>query len=254
MRFDLDNILIDEIIFYMENQEGEFILDIKNSHVFDVLNHEYDEEPDLNDNDRFISIPKWEPKDGYRLMEKFAASLKNPVLRHELGEALNRSKGVFRAFRNVLEQHPETDKLWQRYKDQKMKNKVIGWYNALREEWGLEPVGVEPEDNSNLVLEDFLFKDDGNFLITAYSANGENAGSISAEQTDSVLHIVNLEVKPEYRGLGLGKELIAKILKNADEKKLDVTIDIPAQIDFFTRSLLLENFKLISKRFIRKIN
>jgi len=68
------------------------------------------------------------------------------------------------------------------------------------------------------------------------------------------LHIVNLEVKPEYRGLGLGKELIAKILKNADEKKLDVTIDIPAQIDFFTRSLLLENFKLISKRFIRKIN
>ena len=254
MQFELNSVLIDEIIFYMENQDGDFILDSHKLRIIDILNGDSDEDTDFDDNERFISIPKWEPKDGYRLMEKFAAGLKNPVLRHELGEALNRNKGVFRAFRNVLSQYPEAEKMWQNCKEQKMKGDVIAWYNALREEWGLLPIGSEPEDNSSLVLEDFLFKDEGEFFIKAYSANGEEAGGIRAEKTDSNLHIFKMEVKPEYRGLGIGKALIAKLLKNADDQKLNVTIDLPAETDFFTRSLLLENFKLFSQRFLRKVN
>ena len=247
MRFELNDLLMDEIVFYMENQESNFVLDTQELHICE-------EKPELKE-DRYIPIPQWEPKDGYRLMGKFAASLKNPVVRQELGEALNRNKGVFRAYRNVLEQYPETEKLWFKYKDQNMKNEVVVWYNVLREGWGLEPVGSEPEDNSSLVLEDFVFKDGGNiFCQIAESAGGETAGSISAEIIDSALHIKNIEVKPVYRGMGIGKTLVAKLLEKADEQKLDVTIDLPAETDFFTRSLLLENFKLFTQRFIRKFS
>lgn len=38
-----------------------------------------------------------------------------------------------------------------------MKREVIRWYNALREEWGLELIGEEPEETDDLVQDDFRF-------------------------------------------------------------------------------------------------
>ncbi|MCL1955286.1 MAG: UPF0158 family protein [Brevinematales bacterium] len=287
MRFDLDNALTDEILFYMENQDGEFLLDTKEAIVVDIHNNEYEDEPDFNDDERFISLPEWSSNDGYRLMEKFTASLKNPVIRQELSAALNRNKGVFRSFRNVLEQYPETEKMWFNFKEQKMKDEVIAWYNSLREEWGLEPLGIEPEDNSSLVLEDFVLregkdsdlenaavlhkicidekKDDPSFAVyiemnpfvfpgdvcfIAESASGEFSGFICAvKNTSSHLQIRLLEVKPEFRGLGLGKALLAKLLERTQKCGFCITIDLPAGIDFFSRSLHLENFKPSVQRF-----
>jgi ribosomal protein S18 acetylase RimI-like enzyme len=245
MSFELDNILINQILFHMENQEGVFVLDAQENHIVNSANVD-------NEDKNYISLPQWGPKDGYRLMEKFAASLKNPLVRQELSAALNKNKGVFRAFRDALGQYPESEKMWFKFKEQKMKNQVIVWYNALREEWGLEPVGIEPEDTSSLILEDFVFKEENNFTFTAENANGESAGKISARLEDKTLYIDILEVSPEYRGMGLGKTLLAKLLEKADEKKLDVTIDVPIQIDFFSRSLLMENFKPICQKFLRK--
>jgi GNAT superfamily N-acetyltransferase len=39
-----------------------------------------------------------------------------------------------------------------------MKREILRWYNGLREEWGLERIGGEPEDTGDLVLEDFRFR------------------------------------------------------------------------------------------------
>ena len=251
MQFELDNTLIDDILFHMENQDGNFVLDCQKGIVVDTYNNE--DEPDWDD-ERFISLPKWDSAAGYRLMEKFAAGLKNPVARQELSNALNKNKGVFRAYRDILEQYPEIEKLWFNFKEQKMKNEVILWYNALREEWGLKPVGIEPEDDSSLVLEDFDIREEGKYNLKAHAANGDIAGTINADLNDGVLHINTLEVRAEYRGMGIGKTLLAKLLEKADVEKLDITIDIPADMDFFCRSLLLENFKCLTQRFIRKID
>ncbi|MCL2180745.1 MAG: GNAT family N-acetyltransferase [Treponema sp.] len=258
MRFELDKALMDDILFYMENQDGDFLLDIQEGCVVDINNHDFDDEPDFEDNERFISIPNWDSGNGYRLMEKFAVSLKNKEIREKLSSALNRNKGVFRAFRDTLDQYPEIEKLWFIFKEQKMKEEVIVWYNALREEWGLEPIGMEPEDNTSLVLEDFCFNDEksdsssGKFIITAETADGGNAGTIKAAIVNMVLHIETLEVKPEYRGMGIGKTLLAKIIEKAEEENLDVTIDLPEETDFFKRSLLLENFEPVTQKFIRR--
>jgi len=247
MSFKLDNILINQILFHMENQEGGFVFDTRKNQIVNSSNID-------NDDKNYIALPGWSPKDGYRLMEKFTASLNNPIARQELTAALNKNKGVFRAFRDVLEQYPEVEKMWLKYKDQKIRNQIIGWYNALREEWGLEPVGIEPEDTSSLVLEDFIFKEKNDFNITAENAEGELTGQISARAEDKTLYIEILEVNPEYRGLGLGKTLLSKLLEKADKQNLDVSIDVPKDTDFFSRSLLLENFKPSMQRFIRKKN
>jgi len=300
MRFELDKTLIGEILFCMENQDGNFLLDVQEGQIIDLDNKEYDvvkgwltEEPNFEDGERFISLPEWSSQNGFRLMERFAAGLKNPLARQELSAALNRNKGVFRLFKNVLEQYPEVEKLWYSFKEQEMRGEVIAWYNALREEWGLAPIGSEPEDTSSLVLEDFVFRNanetdrekaavlhklcieelsgncaenkklaavfesmnpyafPGNICLAVETANGDFAGFIYAEKDSCALHIRALEVKQEYRGLGLGKALLSKLLEKADEQKLQTTIDLPAGLDFFSRALLLEEFKPCVQRFVR---
>ena len=288
MRFELDETLMDDILFYMENQEGDFVLDTQEGQVVDILNSDYEDEPDFSDEERFISLPEWSSTDGFRLMEHFTAGLKNPIVRHELSVALNRNKGVFRSFKNVIEQYPETEKLWFKFKKQKMKNEVTGWYNSLREEWGLEPIGIEPEDNLSLVLEDFVLRDanvhdtenaaalhklcieetddascvilketnpfvfPGDHCFIAENANGEFAGFICAANSgSSYIKINQLEIKPEYRGFGLGKALLAKLLEKADKRELIVSIDLPADREYFARALHLEDFKPCVQRFVR---
>jgi ribosomal protein S18 acetylase RimI-like enzyme len=220
-------------------------------------------------------------------MEKFTANLKNPIVRHELSAALNSKKKVFRSFKDAIEQYPETGKLWFIFKEKEMKNEVFAWYNSLREEWGLEPLGAEPEDNSSLVLEDFVLREGkdsdlenaaalhklcieqkkdepsfsvyeemnpfvfpGDICFTAESASGEFSGFICAvKNTPSHLQIHLLEVKPEFRGLGLGKALLAKFLEKTQDLKLNITIDLPAGTEYFERSLHLENFKPSVQRF-----
>ena len=295
MRFDLDKILTDEILFFMENQNGDFLLDTKEVKIINMDN--YDDEPEFfentdEDEDRYISLPDWDTNDGFRLMEKFTVQLKNPVIRHELSAALNGKRGVFRSFKNVIEQHPEAEKMWYNFKDQKMKEEVIDWYNSLREEWGLEPIGGEPseisEDISAIILEDFIFREGVNedepevsalhkhcveelieklkdsdigiktpsnipcdVFLTAETASGEFCGYISALKDGTYLQITRLEVKPEYRGMGIGKTLLEKLLEKAEGKS--VIFDLPAGFEYFSRTLHIENFKPVMQRFVRKI-
>jgi len=262
MRFDLDKPLTDEILFCMENQDKEFLLDTEKRKIIDVRK-ETTENPENDDSsnrnltsNRYVSLPEWDSNDGYRLMEKFVQEFKNPIIREELSGALSRNKGVFRAYRNTLSQYPEAEKKWNHFKESEMKKEIISWYNALREEWGLEPVGCEPEDNLSLVLEDFFIKSGkGDFSFTAETVNGETAGSVNANlemvNKKQTLHIDSLEVIPAYRGMGLGKTLLSKMLEKADKEKLDVSIDLPSDMEFFSRSLYLENFKPIIQKFYR---
>jgi GNAT superfamily N-acetyltransferase len=189
--------------------------------------------------------------------------------------------------------YPETEKRWHGYKDREMKREVISWYNSLRETWGLELIGEEPEDISGLALEDFRFRQgavqDGAFAqelhracigandaektanaaifagmgewvfpgdvsFVAETAGGEFAGYISAAHNGTTLRICAIEVQAEYRGLGLGKELVARLLEQADsEKVLQVIIDIPAGtgMEHFSRALAREGFSSCVQRYRR---
>ena len=271
MQFELTEALMDDILFSMEDQEGFFFIDCQEGLVVnedDVL------EDIKNDADRFISLPEWDSSDGFRLMERFTASFRNPLVRNELSTALNQGRGVFRSFKNTMNRYPEVEKLWFSYKEREMKREIIRWYNALREEWGLEKIGLEPEETDDLILEDFRFRDfkesdqaaaaelhlicleelpendwpkkikgDENFALTAESMNGEFAGYITADRVGQKLYIYNLEVKPEYRGLGIGKALLELLLEKISTSSVSqVFLDIPFKQEGFTRVLVREGF------------
>ncbi|MCL2094028.1 MAG: UPF0158 family protein [Treponema sp.] len=155
MQFELSEALIDHILFSMEDQEGVFCLDSLEGLVVKAPE---EHEPGSGQGDRYLPLPQWMPADGFRLMERFAASLKNPLVRQELSSSLDQGRGVFRAFKNTLGQYPEIEKLWFQFKDREMKAQILRWYNALREEWGLEKIGTEPDETEDLVLEDFRFR------------------------------------------------------------------------------------------------
>jgi ribosomal protein S18 acetylase RimI-like enzyme len=280
MQFELTEALIDEILFFMEDQNGEFLLDTQEGIVLSTDDSELNKEDLEANSDRYIPLPDWGPSDGFRLMERFTAGLHNALIREELSAALDRGRGVFRAFKNTLTPYPEAEKLWFSYKDREMKNEVISWYNGLRESWGLELIGEEPEDLVGLVLEDFRFRDGtaqdraqaeelhgavtsmgewvfpGDLCFVAETSGGEFAGYINAVRGGTVgneiLRVCTVEVQTEYQGLGLGKALLTRLLEHADSEKIThIIIDLPAGQEHFARALLRENFRPSVQRFCR---
>jgi len=297
MQFELSSALVDDILFHMEDQHGEYRLDTREGLVVPVGDPEadMDDDDDADDGDRYVSLPEWGPADGFRLMERFAAGLRNALVRGELSAALDRGRGVFRAFKDTLGRYPETEKLWFAYKDGEMKREVLAWYNALRESRGLELIGEEPEDIAGLALEDFRFRegtpgdlgpasqlhracieecgnspdgggsnDDvlsgmgdwvfpGEISFVVETVGGDFAGYASGVRSgDTCLRVCAVEVHGEYRGLGLGKSLVARLLEYADGRKIpQVTVDLPAGQEYFSRVLLREFFKPGVQRYVR---
>jgi GNAT superfamily N-acetyltransferase len=300
MQFELTEALINDILFSMEDQDGEFLVDTQEGVVTSENDEDFEEETGENE-DRYISLPEWESSDGFRLMERFAAGLRNPMLRTELSSALNRGKGVFRAFKDILGRYPEAERFWFAHKEREMKRQIIRWYNSLREEWGLARIGEEPEDTADLVLEDFRFRapEEGDAAaaeelhgicigeyrkyaaengieagafpenapwafpgsaagavgLVAETGGGEFAGYVSAACEGPALHINALEVRPEYRGLGIGEALVSRFLEKATEEKIGlepiscITIDLPAGAEGFSRVLLRSAFKTYAIRY-----
>jgi len=300
MKFELTEALLDDILFAMEDQEGESMLDTVEGVVTGGIDNFGFLDVNKDDGEggrRYIGLPEWDSASGFRLMERFAAGFRNPLIREELSSALGRGRGVFRAFKNVLGRYPEAEKLWFSFKEKELRREIIRWYNGLREEWGIEKIGMEPEDTEDLVLEDFSFrpfKDEDilpaealhrdcleeleknlaetgagysadiiisetktfrnnsipHFGMTAESLSGEFAGYISALEKDSVLCVQSLEVKAEFRGLGVGEALLDKFLDSLDPGKIDkILIDLPSMTEGFSRVILRNSFKPYAARY-----
>ncbi len=147
---ELSKELVDQVIFGMENQDQLFFLDLDRGKVIGGDEAEaIDGEPDLEE------IPEWRSVDGYNLMERFVADLKNPIVKHELQSILQSGRGVFRQFKNCLKEHREVEKLWFFFKDRQMKSRVLQWFNGIRESRGLEALKADIFEGEDLVLSDF---------------------------------------------------------------------------------------------------
>lgn len=154
MTFELNDILIDEIAFSMEDQNDTFFVDAKNSKV--VQSDAVEDCSPEEGGERYYEIPHWSSGDGYEMLEKFTASLHHPFAYSELRLILSSGRGVFRGFKNVLKAYPEVEKKFFLFKDKTLKDKIASWYNDLREDWGLERLPDEIRE-IDLVDEDFQF-------------------------------------------------------------------------------------------------
>ena len=262
MEFELTHEISDEIIFAMEDQTGHFLYDSAECRC--VASRELSsgaKKAEFDDEDRYYAIPVWDSVSGFRMMERFVAQLRNPVVREELRAALSSGHGVFRNFKNILKEHAEIERLWYLFKEREMKNIVLEWYNSLRDFWGLERIGAEPEETDELVSHDFQFRayaaeDENQLEILLSSIDREIAEGIPAELFDALVELTErmrnddvdaecviltesaegeivgaaisaplpaesflcaqlsvIAVFPEFRGLGIGKELLSRTIE-----------------------------------------
>jgi GNAT superfamily N-acetyltransferase len=145
--------LIDQIIFGMENQISYYYLDLEQGIVEEESQLEEDQ---CADESRYILIPRWSSADGFQLMERFVDSLRNPVFRERLREALASRKGVFRNFKNILKEREDIQRLWFQFKEREMRARVLEWYEQVCEALGFQKLGPEREETEDLVLTDFV--------------------------------------------------------------------------------------------------
>ena len=141
--FELSDQIVEQILFAMEDQENASVVDIETGEVLPA-----------QEGTEFVSPPSWSSREGFRLMEDFLAMVRQPSARRDLGEALARGRGVFKAFKAALLAHPDVERAFRDFKTRAMRRNIVGWYEDLREARGLERLGPEPEDTDDLIASD----------------------------------------------------------------------------------------------------
>ena len=255
MAIKINNEVIDQIIFGMENQSQEFVFDLDTGEV--VV---------FEEGTSFVDLPEWNSSMGFQLMEKFVSNLRNPIYHETLLDSLSGGRGVFRRFKNALKERPEIEQLWFQFKEREMKRYVIEWFEAMQETRRLEEVQVEVEETEELVLTDFSigFEEDGDLseyveydkrafsenypdlpdrivmeyydsvrtsagcrptdILRAETPKGDLAGFVwlyeppdeeKQEVSATFARVLQLYVLPEYRGLGLARTLMEFIMDDA---------------------------------------
>ena len=283
MTFELSDSLISDIIFAMENQSSDSVLDAKEIRIVSDFEEDYEDISNAPDGEVY-SIPRWTSHDGYELLEDFTDNLKSNPARKELRRVLESGRGVFRNFKNVLKDYPEIEKRYFLYKEAKMKQRVQEWYNDLRESWGLQKLELAiadtTEETDELVLADFSFseyeeKKDKDCILNSskealnelcaqmndlfindknikqaeqaliflqqehyhISENANKLGIVSRSISDDfagcflvamhsqfmgkVAVVTDFFVMQEYRGLGVGTQLLSKSLDLLKQKGVD---------------------------------
>lgn len=143
--FELSEKTVEQIVFAMEDQEHASIVDLESGEVLPA---------EGLSGELYAEAPTWSSRDGFRLMEEFLASVRQPSARRELSAALARGRGVFKAFKAVLAEHQELERAFRDFKIRAMRLTIANWYDDLREARGLERLGPEPEDVGELLSSD----------------------------------------------------------------------------------------------------
>jgi GNAT superfamily N-acetyltransferase len=147
--FTLQPEQVEQIIFAMEDQQHSYYVHRRSGELLRA--------DEVEEGGELVPIPEWQPVNGFLMMEKFVARLRNPLLRLELKDALASGRGVFRKFKDILKDNVEVERLWFAFKERELRAVVWQWYNEHRELAGLERLVQEPEEPEG--LQDLLGSD-----------------------------------------------------------------------------------------------
>jgi len=85
--------------------------------------------------DRYVAIPPADSREGYRDMEDFIDTLSDERLQELLSVAIQGS-GAFRRFKDVLARYPVERERYFKFKDQRVRERMMEWLNSL----DIEPI------------------------------------------------------------------------------------------------------------------
>jgi hypothetical protein len=89
---------------------------------------------------RFIAVPSQDSHEGYRDLEAFIETIRNPRLQETLERAIS-GHGAFRYFKDVLLDYPAERKRWFQFQQERLRQRMLDWLEAE----GIEPI-FEDED------------------------------------------------------------------------------------------------------------
>jgi len=99
---------------------------------------------------RYIQIPQADSHEGYRDMERFISTVRNPHLQDRLWRAIQ-GRGAFRYFKDVLVEHPAERERWFAFSDRCIHERMVGWLESE----GIEPSNpIEPPEEPEPEIED----------------------------------------------------------------------------------------------------
>ncbi len=90
----------------------------------------------LNDDEnRYVEIEQFSPRDGYQLMEQYIATLRDAPLKEKLYRAIS-GRGAFRYFKDVLADHPPLLDQWFAFEHEQQLRAAREWLEGL----DIEPI------------------------------------------------------------------------------------------------------------------
>lgn len=107
---------------------------------------------------RYIKIPQADSHEGYRDMEHFIGTVRDPRLRDRLWLAIE-GRGAFRRFKDVLLDHPAERERWFAFKDRCVYERISWWLESedIEPTNPIEPPEEpepEPEESRDELIED----------------------------------------------------------------------------------------------------
>lgn len=151
--FELTDTILERIIFAMEDQSKSFLVDCADG---ELVAKEELLDADREKLERLVPPPEWHSGDGFKMMELYAATTRNPELKAELSQALSQGKKVFKTFKEILSAWPNAEKSFLDFKTKYMRRRIQAWLNDIREANGLSRLPGEPEETEDLLLADFF--------------------------------------------------------------------------------------------------
>jgi len=254
--------ILSEIIFGIENQDVDYMLDIGTGNLYSKEFSE--EEPSAEDN--LVELPPWTSADGYQLMVSFTNSCQDPGLRQRLSDELNsKERGVFRRFRNVLSENPDDLKRWHNFKDRKMKSYIKNWYRTRffdvaeeeQEEGDLSEGALlsdfeivhldHPDDYCNALVDSYVagdpvkrkildcFKSREAFEVVC---NGKACGSLVYERVEDRAIVILYYIEVEDRENGLFSLMFDLFNREMERKGIEkVSLPFPDGCQFLKHML-----------------
>ena len=143
----------EELQYWLDKQTGELILISEDMEAWATSDDDTDEVPEWaregveqarrvlraigeletgeesEEADRFLSIPTIDSHEGYRTMEEFVETVKNPRLQVSLVRALQGGK-PFRRFKAALSEYPAQREEWFAFENQRVRETIKEWAEA----------------------------------------------------------------------------------------------------------------------------
>ncbi|HST58944.1 MAG TPA: UPF0158 family protein [Longimicrobium sp.] len=141
---------IDQLTTALSDHDSEWVLDLQTGEVLMkewvrdpklrgdmglVLDEPGDEEEDDDgdfdplESERFVAVYPIPSNEGFRWMERFAASQENDRVRERLLDALDRPR-PFRRFRDTLAELGPVRDAWHRYEEERLREEAEAWLDA----------------------------------------------------------------------------------------------------------------------------